>query len=275
LRARFAFVLTPSNGKPVVGVEEVRGNTQASEESKKTVEVKTDPPPIFFSTRPAILLTVQGDPVLGPIKGLQLKFVVNANWDLFFVPRGSRYYLLVDKVWLTTDSLSGSWTAAEKLPAELRKLPSGENWDHVQKAVAAWVPGNSKAPKVFYAAEPAELIAFAGEPVYKKIAGTELSYATNTDSRVAGAAAGAALVWSTRYYYPPYIFPGPVPVYRPYYATYGVAATYYPYNGVYAVGGYAYGPYAQNLKQRETHRSQGPGGERQFRGSRERGQRRE
>jgi hypothetical protein len=34
LRARFAFVLTPVNGKPVVGVEEVRGDTHADIEHR-------------------------------------------------------------------------------------------------------------------------------------------------------------------------------------------------------------------------------------------------
>jgi hypothetical protein len=485
LRARFAFVLTPNNGKPVVGVEEVRGEThtdlknrtvlidnieilnirfpslsgtdetqlqnllkstfpgkpitvsldrlmagvQAGQVDTKTVAVKTNPPPIFVSTEPAILLTVQGVPILAPIKGLQLKFVVNSNWDLFLAPAESRYYLLAGESWLTTESLSGSWTRPGKLPSELSKLPSGENWDHVRKAAAAGVNKSSKVPKVFYADQPAELIVFAGSPVYKNIPNTQLEYATNTDSWVftdsedsqiyylvagrwfrapqltgpwtyagndlpedfqkipqnedfgevlaavpgtpeaedavllaqvpttavvkragaqaqakveyngapqfapiegttmsyatnadadvirveeiyylclnaiwfsspsptgpwtvvsavpeviytippsspvyhvtyvkvegstpeevtcsytagysgayiAGSAAGAALVWGTGYYYPPYIYPGSVPIYRPYYATYGVAAGYYPYSGSYAVGGYAYGPYA-------------------------------
>ena len=485
LRARLAFVLTPSNGKPVVGVEEVRGQThtdlerrtvfidnieivhvrfpsvsgaeeaklqdllkstfpgkpitvsldrliagvQAGQADTKTVAIKTDPPQIFVSTEPAILLAIQGVPVLAPIKGLELKFVLNSNWDLFLAPAESRYYLLAGENWLTTESLFGSWTIPDRLPSDLKKLPNGENWDHVRKAAAAEVSKSSKAPKVFYADQPAELIVFAGDPVYKKIAETQLQYATNTDSWVftdsadgqiyylvagrwfrasqlqgpwtyagndlpadfqkvprgddldevlasvpgtpeaedavllaqipttavvkradaeaqakvtyngvpkfesiagttlsyatnadadvirvediyylclnavwfssssptgpwtvvsavpeviytippsspiyhvtyvkvegstpeevtcsytagysgayiAGAAAGAALVWGTGYYYPPYIYPGPVPVYRPYYATYGVAAAYYPYSGTYAIGGYAYGPYA-------------------------------
>src|SRR6202043_1679361 len=110
LRARFAFILTPNDGKPVAGVEEVRGDThtdlerrtvlidhieivdvrfpslsgaeeaklqdvlkttfpgkpitvsldrliagvQAGSKDTKTVAVKTDPPPIFVSTEPAI-----------------------------------------------------------------------------------------------------------------------------------------------------------------------------------------------------------------------------
>jgi hypothetical protein len=240
LRARIAFVLTPNNEKPAVGLLEVQGNThtdlkqrtvfiddikiinvrfpslsdaeeakmqelfkttfpgrpltvsldrliacvQASDTNAKSVNVKTDPPPIFVSTEPAILLTVEGDPILAPIKGLQLKFVLNANWDLFFVPEDSRYYLLADKTWLTKNSLSGNWELAGKLPSDLSNLPSGENWEHVRKGAEAWAGEKSKAkaPQVFFSAVPAELIAFAGDPVYKKIAGTQLSYATNTDS---------------------------------------------------------------------------------------------
>jgi hypothetical protein len=240
LRARFAFVLTPSNGKPAVGVEEVQGDThadleqrtvlidnikivsvhfpslsgeeeakmqdllkttfpgrpltvsldrliasvQGGEDKLKTVAVKTDPPAIFVSTGPAILLTVPGDPVLAPIEGLQLKLVVNANWDLFFAPNESRYYLRVDKTWLATTALSDSWSTAGKLPTDLTHLPSGENWDDVRKAVAGWTGSSRKAPRVFFSAGPAELIEFAGAPLYKKIPGTQLSYATNTDSWV-------------------------------------------------------------------------------------------
>lgn len=417
-------------GKPItVSLDRLIAGVQAGQEKAKTVPVKTDPPPIFVTTEPAILLTVDGVPVLAPIKGLTLKFVLNSNWDLFLAPSEARYYLLAGETWLTTETLSGSWRVPGKLPSDLNKLPTGENWDHVRKAAAAGISKNSKAPKVFYSDQPAELIVFAGSPVYKKIADTQLEYATNTESWVftdsadgqiyylvagrwfrapqlqgpwsyagndlpedfqkipqdddfgevlasvpgtpeaedavllaqipttavakrsgaqtqakveyngapefapiqgttlsyatnadadvirvdelyylclnaiwfsssspigpwtvvsavpeiiytippsspvyhvtyvkvegstpeevtcsytagysgayiAGAAAGAALVWGTGYYYPPYTYPGAAPVYRPYYATYGVSAAYYPYTGAYAVGGYAYGPYA-------------------------------
>ena len=74
-------------GKPItVSLDRLIAGVQAGQADTKTVAVKTDPPPIFVSTEPAILLTVQGVPVLAPIKGLQLQFVVNSNWDLFLAP---------------------------------------------------------------------------------------------------------------------------------------------------------------------------------------------
>ena len=39
-----------------------------------------------------------------------------------------------------------------------------------------------KGPEVFYSSTPAELVVFKGKPIYAKIEGTNLVYATNTDS---------------------------------------------------------------------------------------------
>jgi hypothetical protein len=182
-------------GPITVSLERLIASVQSSREKTKSVEVKSDPPPIFVSSQPAILLTVPGQPVLGGIKGLKLQFVVNANWDLFFAPEESRYYLLADKLWLAADSLNGSWISAEKLPAELGKLPAGDGWEHVQKAVASHAANHPNAPKVFFTDKAAELIVFAGAPVYKKISGTALSYATNTDAWVFADAANSQIYY--------------------------------------------------------------------------------
>jgi hypothetical protein len=52
-------------------------------ESVKPVELNNDPPFIFTSYSPAILLGVDGEPVLAEIKKTKLKFVVNTQWPLF------------------------------------------------------------------------------------------------------------------------------------------------------------------------------------------------
>lgn len=60
---------------------------------------------------------------------------------------------------------------------------------------------------------------------------------------VMGMAVGATVVYGTGYYYPPYVYWGPHPIYYPYPYTYGCAAVYNPYTGFYAVGRSVYGPY--------------------------------
>ena len=169
-------------GKPMtVSLDRLITSVQASEEKAQPVTVKTEPPPIFVSTKPAVLLIVEGDPVMAPITGLGLQFALNANWDLFLDPAESKYYLLADKFWLTSGSLEGPWSAVKKLPAEFSKLPPGDAWDHIKKALPA-NSASAKPPDVFFSKEPAELIVFKGQPAYRKIEGTQLLQATNTDN---------------------------------------------------------------------------------------------
>ena len=142
--------------------------------------LKTNPPKIFVSTEPAILLLVDGEPVRAPIPETSLEVIVNANWDLFFDKAGHQYYLSQAPLWLQTSTFNGPWTIAKSLPGDMAKLP--DDWADVKKTIPPRPPAKAKAPKVFYSNTAAELIAFDGEPQWKKIQGTNLGYVTNTDS---------------------------------------------------------------------------------------------
>ncbi len=154
---------------------------RTSSSSTPAIELKNDPPQIFASEGPAILLFVDGDPVYGPIEGTKLKFVVNTNWDLFFDEASSRYYLLNDPVWMTSDALNGDWAITNKVPAEMSKLP--KDFADVRKYVPP-PPVKAQSKKIFFSSKPAELIAFEGKPVWADIPGTRLVYAKNTESDV-------------------------------------------------------------------------------------------
>ncbi len=144
----------------------------------QSIAVNTEVPNILVSYGPAIVLTVDDKPILAPVEGTSLKYVVNCNWDLFF--DDTNYYLLANKVWLKSKDLIGPWTATAKIPADMAKLPK-EQWAEVLKSVPATA---GTAPKVFYTQKPAELIVFTGQPVFAPVPGTSLSYATNTTSSV-------------------------------------------------------------------------------------------
>ena len=106
-------------------------------------------------------------------------FAVNANWDLLYDTAGQKYYLLNESGWMTSqDPLKGTWVAARSLPAVLSSLPADDNWNEVRKNI----PGQpiTKAPAVFVATEPAELILTDGEPTYTPISGTRLLRIANT-----------------------------------------------------------------------------------------------
>jgi hypothetical protein len=239
LRARAAFSLTPSGGKPVLGVASFEADTIIDKKARTvflrdidvksvrfptvdpeelepmeklfkslvpkggepialdrltaefekdkvpahSVAVKNDPPPIFYSTKPAILLLVDGEPALNPIENTDLASVVNANWDLFVEKSTNRYFLMVSNGWLTAGDLKGPWEPTLTLPKDMAKLPPNQNWDPVKKMVPP-PPPSGNVPLVFYSKVPAELILVRGEPVYSTIPKTSLLYITNTDEDV-------------------------------------------------------------------------------------------
>src|SRR5690348_18121064 len=53
----------------------------------------SDLPPIFYSTRSAVLVNFDGDPIWSPIKDIDLKFAVNTNWDVLQHPPTNTFYL--------------------------------------------------------------------------------------------------------------------------------------------------------------------------------------
>lgn len=149
--------------------------------SPKNVEgLKSDPPKIFFSDTPAILVGCDGFPIWSPVKDNELKFAVNTNWDLFLHGPTGVYYLRNDKSWLRATDWNGAWSYASKLPDSFNKLPDDENW----KEVKASLPGEpiTKPPAVFVAAEPAELILLEGAPKFVPVPGTRLLWVSNTES---------------------------------------------------------------------------------------------
>ena len=174
--------IVPPEGEPVA-LDRLLADLDTTKMPLKTAPLKNDPPQIFYSASPAILLMVQGQPVLSPIEKTDLQFVVNTNWDLFFEKSKGDYYLLDNNLWLTSKNLGGPWVATKTLPKDMAKLPPGQNFDDVKRYVPP--PATTgRAPRVVYSQTPAELLLLRGAPVYTRISGTRLLYVTNTDNDV-------------------------------------------------------------------------------------------
>ena len=145
--------------------------------------MKADPPPIFFSKTPAVLVNVDGDPIWSPIKGNDLQYAVNTNWDLFQHTPTKTLYLRATDTWLKAAALQGPWTYAGPLPDSFYKLPNDPNWKDAKGGVAGQKLAPADAPRVFTTTTPAELILLKGEPAYSPVAGTAgLLWVSNTES---------------------------------------------------------------------------------------------
>jgi len=172
----------PTNPEPI-SLDRLMADVDQAKRPIQSPPLRNDPPQIFYSTSPAILLLVQGQPVLSPIEKTDLQFIVNTNWDLFFEKNKKTYYLLNNNMWLTATDLKGRWIQTKTIPKDMSKLPAGENFDAVKRFVPP--PGGAgTAPQVFYSSTPAELLLLRGTPVYTRIPSTRLLYVANTDNDI-------------------------------------------------------------------------------------------
>ena len=95
--------------EPVIALDRVLANIDKSGIVAKNVEgIKADPPPIFFSKTPAVIVNLDGEPIWSPIKENDLKFAVNTNWDLFQHEPTATYYLRHDGSWLKAKDYKGA-----------------------------------------------------------------------------------------------------------------------------------------------------------------------
>ena len=144
--------------------------------------IKSDPPQIYVSTKPAALMIINGEVLKAPIKDAELEFVVNTNWDLFYHKSNKSYYLLNGDSWQQTDSLTKpEWQSILTLPEDFNDLPDDGNWEEVKKQIPA-KSSEEKPPLVIISLEPSELILIDGDPQPETIEGTGIRWITNTDS---------------------------------------------------------------------------------------------
>lgn len=195
---RFANVPEPELTKLRQAVEKLHPSSQATTLSldrviaylnpatqpvQQPVEVNLDPPRIFSSSTPAILVIFMGEPQFKPVETnrTDLLFALNTNWDVLYDSVSRQYYLLNGDGWLTTaDVLKGPWIPALTLPVSLYSLPKTENWAEARSRL----PGKpaKAAPTVFVTTEPAEMILTDGFPSYMPVRGTRLLRVNNTES---------------------------------------------------------------------------------------------
>ncbi len=151
-------------------------NTSVPEEEGLSFE----PPPIFYSSTPAILVMTDGEPLLAPLPDTKLQYVVNTNWDLFRY-KDKEWYLRNGDRWLKNDKLAGDWRYDSRLPGDFKRLPDDGNWADVN---AANPPGKGDkiVPTVFVSDRPAELIVTEGKPGYRTVGGPGLEYVSDTES---------------------------------------------------------------------------------------------
>jgi len=148
-------------------------------------DLNPEPPTIFVSERPAVLLSVAGEPIFLPVGEGDLQFVLNTNWDVLRVGDDGALFMCYEApTWLTAGDIGGHWSWVHDLPAEFGALPDDANWANVRACLpgdlGAADPPPQEPPQVFHATGPAELLLTDGAPEWAPIGATGLAYAANT-----------------------------------------------------------------------------------------------
>jgi len=182
LMSRLKDVLPPE--EIVISLDRVLANLARATTVGKPVDVKPDPPRILVSTKPAVLVMFDGEPIWHAIGQTGLQFAVNTNWDLFLDPETSTHYLLHGDAWLAAPALGGPWGPAGKLPKAFNKLPKDDNWKQVREHLKGRKLKPHEVPAVHVSQTPAELIVTKGKPKLGPVPETQLLWVTNTESDI-------------------------------------------------------------------------------------------
>ena len=151
-------------------------------------------PKVFYSSTPAEIITFSGKPWYTQIPNTHVSYAANTQSNLFQWSDTKEYFYLVSGRWFRAKSLDGPWTfATPDLPADFAKIPA----DSPRASVLVSVPGTDQAEDAVLLAqipttvivnraeaEAAVKVAYDGDPQFKPIESTSLSYASNTQDKV-------------------------------------------------------------------------------------------
>ena len=146
--------------------------------------VKNDPPRVIYSTQPAVLVLVEGPPVVAPLSG-DYQRVVNTRAVLLVntnAPDQGNYYFGGGR-WYKAPSLEGPWAVLPNPPPGLDTALAAVQ---ATKEVDLLPPSDTNAPppllQVYVSTVPAELIETEGAASMQPVADTHLLYVANTSN---------------------------------------------------------------------------------------------
>ena len=146
-------------------------------------DLKHTPPKFIVSTEPAMLISIDGEPVFQEMEGSDYERVVNSPF--LIVKDGKVLHLYVgSNIWYQSYEIAGPWGMSASVPADIKSLV-----EPVEDDVA-----DSGVMRIIVATEPTELLVSDGNPTWSPIEGMNLLYMDNTDSN-------AFLELSTQKYY--------------------------------------------------------------------------
>jgi hypothetical protein len=169
--------------KLAYSLDAVLAELKLLEERKALAQgLKADVPQIFFRSRPAVLLSMQGEPIWRPLAGKPYQRLENSAFFVLQESATESCYLHIPPFWWKARGPLDSWQAIEEVPRAVAELWTSEPKPQLLPAEAGQV--DPQRPEVIPASQPAELVWTDGLPQFSPITGTNLLYVKNTESDV-------------------------------------------------------------------------------------------
>src|SRR5262245_7497736 len=163
--------------------------TTSDDQEQKRVAVRNDPPKIVFSTTPAVLVSIDGRPLLRPSADGFVK-VINTKALILADASSNTYYLALMDGWVEAKSINGPWSLAENPPAPLARIKDAAIADNQNQVI-----GNDKQslrdaeadgemPTVYVVSSQTELLLTQGDPEFASLLGTTIGYVTKSADEI-------------------------------------------------------------------------------------------
>ena len=164
-----------------------RSAKMAQAEAEAAQKLKTTPPEIIYRDHPALLVNIDGEPILRDVENSPYEAVINTPYPL--IRDGDVYFLnAAQEVWYRGSSATGPFRFTDVVPAALEELVRQENAGQGEEDVVARAESAEKitaanAPEIVVSTKPAELIVTEGPAAFVPLV-DELLVLNNSDDDV-------------------------------------------------------------------------------------------
>jgi hypothetical protein len=190
-----AFLQAKLPGKSkVIALDRLEAALAASDSEQAGVEalpVNNDPPKVIFSTKPSVLILIDGPPKYRDVGGTDLQLMLNTRAKILLDTKTKVFYLSVMDGWLQSpDLMAGPWTYTSKIPEDMKEITKAIQERKAPEAEGEKPPSLKKAkeegkiPTVFVCVGPSELLVTDGPPKFETIPTTQLEYVKNTTANI-------------------------------------------------------------------------------------------
>ncbi len=144
-------------------------------------QINHEPPDIYFRNTPAILMMIDGEPIIGKDESSGLEYVVNTPFFIVRDPKNDNYYINGGPFWYTSTEILKGWEETKNVPSKIKKFAEQSI---EEPAVDSISRSYAEAPELIVVTKPSELILVDGEIDYQAIQGTSLLYVANSESDI-------------------------------------------------------------------------------------------